>query len=137
MEELKIRHITDKDHSEILSKWWNDWGFNPVPLDFLPKTGWVALYGDRPILAAYMYTTDSKVAWLSWFISDKNFGDRGVRNEAIKKMLMIAEITADARGRNFMYVNFGAENTSNIQNVCEQTGFKKGTITQEMIKSWD
>jgi len=137
MEDFKIRHITKQDHSVLLSKWWKEWGFAPVPIDFLPETGWVVLYKKRPIIAAYMYTTDSKVAWLSWFISDKSFNDREVRNEAIKMILTIAEITADGRGRNFLYVNFGAENTSNIQSVCKDRGFKKGTITQEMIKSWD
>ena len=69
---LTSRIVTNED-VETLSKWWVDWGFETPPIDFLPETGIIVSSDGIDVCAAFMYATNSKVAWISWIISDKEY----------------------------------------------------------------
>ena len=71
-----IRPLQENDYDEILVKWWEDWGWEPPQKDFLPdngKGGIMVLDGDIPICAGFMYVTNSRVAWVDWIVSIKQF----------------------------------------------------------------
>jgi hypothetical protein len=101
--ELEIRHLYDTDYEEILVEWWKQWNWEPPVKDFLPddgKGGIIVYDGDTPICAGFIYVTNSKVAWVDWIISNKEYRIKDKRREAIK--LLIESLT----------------------NICKNTGIK-------------
>lgn len=85
---LKTRLLNDTDY-DILVEWWKGWPSwkNAVPpKDMLPQNGQggVMVYkDDTNICAGFLYTTNSKIAWLEFIISNPQY--RGEhRKEAIK-----------------------------------------------------
>ncbi len=74
--ELKARQLKDSDW-ETLTAWWDSWPewVNPVK-DFLPDNGNGGIMvekNNKPVLAGFIYTTNSKGAWVEWIISDPNY----------------------------------------------------------------
>ena len=74
--EFNIRPLNDTDYEEVLVGWWKDWKWTaPVPA-FLPddgKGGIMVLDNDMPVCAGFIYMTNSKVAWVDWIISNKDY----------------------------------------------------------------
>ena len=66
---FNIVKLKPTDYEEILSGWWNDWRWTPPSKNFLPEngTGGLILYDDNvPVIAGFIYNTNSDVAWADW-----------------------------------------------------------------------
>lgn len=132
---LKIRELNEKDYEDILVGWWKDWGWEPPQRDFLPdegKGGIIIYDGDVPICAGYMYLTNSKVGWVDWIISNKNYTNKELRKDAIS--MLVSRLTDICGLIGCKYVYALIKNQSLI-NTYESLGYIKGdSYTGEMIK---
>ena len=129
---LTSRAIKDEE-IKTLEKWWADWSF-VSPVDMLPETGLMVSSDGIDVCAAFMYITNSNVAWISWIISDKNYRIKPNRADALKFLIDDISREAKALGYKYCYINF---DNNHLVNTCEDLGFIKGSKTQEMIKRWD
>ena len=132
---LYIRELQDNDYEDILVEWWQQWGWEPPQKDFLPRDGkgGIIVYDDEtPICAGYMYITNSKVAWVDWIISNKEYTKKPQRKDAIK--LLVSALTEICKNTGSKYVYALIKNQSLI-GTYEELGYIKGdSYTSEMIK---
>ena len=132
---LYIRELQDNDYEDILVEWWQQWGWEPPQKDFLPRDGkgGIIVYDDEtPICAGYMYLTNSKVAWVDWIISNKEYTKKPQRKDATK--LLVSALTEICKNTGSKYVYALIKNQSLI-GTYEELGYIKGdSYTSEMIK---
>ena len=71
---ITIRKIQLEDY-EYINKWWVEQGFNAVSLEVLPMQGLGGLIieKEKPIAAAYLYLTNSKMGYIDNLISDPKY----------------------------------------------------------------
>ncbi len=73
--ELKTRNITEKDWS-MLCSWWEGHKW-PIPNnDALPENGTGGILVEEnniPVIAGFIFKTNSKGCWLEFIISDPNY----------------------------------------------------------------
>jgi len=130
---MKVRPLTKIDY-ETLCKWWIDWGWQPIPKDFLPQNGEggiMVMDEDIPVVAGFLFTTNSKIAWLEFIISNKNYTIKEKRKESI--FVLINTLTDIAKNSGFKYVYTILKNESLIK-AYEEVGYIKGSIGTEMTK---
>ena len=90
--ELKARTLLEQDYS-MLEEWWKAWGWPPVSKDVLPDngTGGVMIeYKDKPIVAGFIYWSNSGMCWFDWVISDPD-GNKRARPLAVKFLIQTVE----------------------------------------------
>lgn len=133
--ELTIRRLNDTDYEDILLKWWNDWGWTAPERDFLPdngRGGVIVFDGDIPVCAGFMYLTNSKVAWIDWIISNKEYRKKPLRKEAIE--LLVAALTNISTDSGSKY-GYALIKSKSLIETYEKLGYIKGdSYTSEMIK---
>ena len=133
---LTIRPLKNGDYEDILIKWWNDWSWEAPAKDFLPDNangGLIVYDKDIPVCAGYIYITNSKVCWVDWIISNKEYRKKPGRKEAIS--FLIESLTNVASNSGAKYVYALIKNESLI-NVYQEVGYIKGdTYNKEMIKA--
>jgi hypothetical protein len=133
--ELHIRELNETDYDDILVGWWNQWGWKSPEKDFLPnngKGGVIVFDGDTPVCAGFMYLTNSKVAWVDWIISNKEYIKKPQRKDAIK--LLVSSLTDICKKAGSKYSYALIKNQSLIE-MYESLGYIKGdSYTGEMIK---
>ena len=130
-----IRPLQENDYDEILVKWWEDWGWEAPSKDFLPdngKGGIMILDGDVPICAGFTYVTNSKVAWVDWIISNKQYRKKPERSNAIG--LLIETLTGTCERMGFKYC-YALIQHKGLMDTYKELGYiKADSYTQEMIK---
>ena len=133
--ELTIRQLNDNDYQDILLDWWKQWGWTAPEKDFLPddgRGGYIVYDEDVPVCAGFIYVTNSRVAWVDWIISNKEYRGKPNRKQAIG--LLIESLTNICRISGSKYVYALIKNNSLIQ-TYESLGYAKGaSYTSEMIK---
>lgn len=134
--ELYIRELNENDYNDILLDWWNQWGWTPPQKDFLPnngKGGIIVYDNETPICAGFMYLTNSKVSWVDWIVSNKEYTKKPQRKDAIK--LLVSSLTDICKKSGSKYSYALIKNNSLI-GVYEELGYIKGdSYTSEMIKT--
>ena len=103
--ELNIRRLQDDDW-ETLCSWWDAWPewVNP-PKDFLPDNGAGGLMvykHNTPIVAGFIYYTNSKGALLEWIVSNPDYREAD-RKEALELLIKGAEEVCKANGVKYMF----------------------------------
>jgi len=90
---LNIRKLTDKDWDTLVS-WWSNWPKWKAPTkDFLPengKGGLIVEINDTPVVAGFVYLTNSKTALLEWIVSNPKYREDD-RKAAIELLITGAE----------------------------------------------
>jgi len=133
--ELTIRQLNENDYQETLVNWWKDWGWTAPEKDFLPDNGmggYIVYDGETPICAGFIYVTNSRVAWVDWIISNKDYREKEKRREAIKTLIESLTNISKMSGSKYAYALI--KNKSLIQ-TYEDLGYTKGdSYTSEMIK---
>lgn len=131
--ELTIRQLNDTDYQDILVNWWTQWGWVAPEKDFLPDDGmggYIVYDDETPVCAGFIYVTNSRVAWVDWIISNKEY--RGKRKESIKMLIDTLTNLSKMSGSKYAYALI--KNNSLIQ-TYESLGYVKGdSYTSEMIK---
>jgi hypothetical protein len=131
---LTIRPLIESDY-DVLCKWWKDWGWNPIPKGFLPQNGeggLMVMEDETPIVAGFLFVTNSEVAWLEFIISNKNYTNKEIRKKSIN--LLIETLTNMAKQNGFKYIYTILKNDSLIK-AYETVGYVKGSTGTEMIKT--
>jgi len=127
-----IRPLTENDYDNILVGWWEDWKWSAPVKDFLPNTGFIVYDENTPICAGYIYTTNSKVCWVDWIISNFNYKNKENRKKAL--ILLIETLTNTSRYLDSKYCYALIKNKSLI-NIYKELGYIEGdSYTSEMIK---
>ena len=103
--ELVARDLKESDWDTLTSWWdaWPDWT-NPSK-DFLPEngTGGIMIEKDNiPIVAGFIYATNSASVLLEWIISNPNYRDRD-RKKAIEMLITEAEELTKKMGYKYMF----------------------------------
>lgn len=133
--EFNIKPLGETDYEDILVGWWKDWKWTPPPKDFLPsdgKGGVMVLDNDIPVCAGFVYMTNSKVAWVDWIISNKEYKKKPQRKEALD--LLITTLTNICKDTGNKYCYALIKNKSLIK-TYETLGYTSAdNYTQEMIK---
>ena len=132
--ELTVRNLDELDYDKYLVHWWNDWKWVAPVKDFLPdsgKGGIMVLDKDTPVCAGYIYMTNSKVAWVDWIISNKNYKDRDKRKYALT--LLVSTLTKLAKSTGYIFGYALMKNKSLIE-IYKELGYTEGeTYNSEMI----
>ena len=132
---ILVRALNASDYDDILVGWWRDWGWDAPAKDFLPDDatgGLIVFDGDEPVCAGFMYTTNSKVAWVDWIISSKTYRKKPTRKECLD--LLIYALTHICKSKEHKYV-YALIKDRNLINTYENFGYVKGdSYTGEMIK---
>ena len=134
--ELYIRELNESDYDDILVGWWKQWKWEAPQRDFLPndgKGGIIVYDEETPVCAGFMYLTNSKVAWVDWIISNKEYTKKPQRKDAIK--LLVSSLTDICKKTGSKYSYALIKNQSLI-GIYEELGYLKGdSYTAEMIKA--
>ena len=90
---MNIRRLTDKDWDTLVS-WWSNWPKWQAPVkDFLPedgKGGLIVEKDNKPIVAGFIYLTNSKTALLEWIVSNPKYREAD-RKQATELLITGAE----------------------------------------------
>jgi hypothetical protein len=90
---LNIRKLTDKDWGTLVS-WWDNWPKWQAPVkDFLPengKGGLIVEINNIPVVAGFIYLTNSKTALLEWIVSNPKYREAD-RKDAIELLITGSE----------------------------------------------
>ena len=105
--ELKTRTLLEEDYS-MLEKWWSAWGWPAVSKDILPDngTGGVMVeYKGKPIVAGFIYWSNSGLCWFDWVVSDPE-GNKRARPFAVKFLIQtIEQMVKDAGKKCIMSIS--------------------------------
>jgi hypothetical protein len=93
MEKLTTRVLNENDW-DTLCKWWEAWPkwVNP-PKSFLPDNGTGGLIvekNNKPIVAGFLYFTNSDAVLLEWIVSDPEYREKD-RKQALELLITAAE----------------------------------------------
>ncbi len=132
---FNIRPLNENDYESTLTGWWKDWGWASPTKDFLPddgKGGIMVLDGDVPVCAGFIYTTNSKVAWVDWIISNKQYRKKPQRSEAIQ--LLVETLTNICKNTGHKY-SYALIKHPGLIETYQELGYIKGDgYIGEMIK---
>jgi|TARA_B110000285_G_C15139075_1_gene629382 hypothetical protein len=133
--EFDIRKLNPTDYDNTLVGWWKDWGWDAPAKDFLPddgEGGLLVLDQDIPVCAGFIYITNSKVAWVDWIISNKNYKKKN-KHEAVK--LLVDRLTGLCKKSGSKYAYALIKHKGLVETYTELGYTKADNYTQEMIKA--
>lgn len=102
--ELKVRALQESDW-ETLTSWWKWWRWGEMNRDLLPLNGLGGLMiykDDIPVVAGFLYLTNSKGALLDWIISNPEYKEND-RSEAIELLISSCEQIAKEQGCSIVF----------------------------------
>ena len=131
---MNTRQLREDDW-ETLQKWWSTWpDWQSPPKEFLPDngTGGIMVEKDnKPIIAGFMYLTNSKGVLLEYIVSDPEYREDD-RDSAIELLLNTAEQFVKNIGCKFM---FSVTQHDKLIKAHEKLGWKKDPKpSHELIK---
>ena len=117
---INIRKIELKDY-EYINKWWVEQGFQPVSLEVLPMNGLGGLVveKEKPIAAAYLYLTNSKMGYIDNLISDPKYISKD-RFDVILELMAACKKMAEDVGCLDMWA---ITNNKGILKRCKTLGY--------------
>ena len=102
---LNIRRLTDNDWGTLVS-WWEAWPEWPTPAkEFLPEEGRSGLIVEKegkPIVAGFLFLTNSKGVLFEWIISDPEYREDD-RKKALELLITGAENVSKELGYKYMF----------------------------------
>jgi hypothetical protein len=130
---LKARTLLEQDYN-MLEKWWLGWGWPVVSKDILPDngTGGVMIeHEGKPIVAGFIYWSNSGMCWFDWVISDPK-GNKRARPFAVKFLIETVEkMVKDAGKKCIMSIS----RSNSLLKIHEKLGWTiDKTPSHEMIK---
>ena len=100
---LQLRVLQESDW-ETLSSWWKWWKWPEMNKDLLPLNGCGGLMvykEETPIMAGFLYLSNSKVAWMDWIVSNPEYKEKD-RKEALELLISSLEEVARQQGYNIV-----------------------------------
>mgnify|MGYP003133017472 CR=1 FL=1 len=117
---INIRKIELEDYEHI-NKWWVEQGFQPVSVEVLPMNGLGGLIveKEKPIAAAYLYLTNSKMGYIDNLISDPKYISKD-RFDVILELMAACKKMAEDVGCLDMWA---ITNNKGILKRCKTLGY--------------
>lgn len=106
-----------EEHYPVLKEWWSQYGWEAPQLETLPKTGFIALSEGKPVVAGFLYKTDSSMAFMDWIIGDKN---ASALSRGKGAHLVVSSIIQDARESGFQVLYTVTANQPLIESYKRQ-----------------
>lgn len=102
---MNIRRLTESDWDTLVSWWdaWDEWA--APPKEFLPDNGtggFMVESDDIPIVAGFVYMTNSKAALLEWIISNPDYRNDD-RKQAVELLITAVERVLKDHGIKFIF----------------------------------
>ena len=117
---LKARKLTDEDY-DILVEWWKSWpNWEPLSKDLLPENGTGGIMIEReskPLIAGFLYATNSNICWMEWIVSDPKQKDK---SEAMS--LLISSLEKWGKNAGFKVV-LSIGRSKNLINEHKKLGY--------------
>tara|TARA_R100001460_G_scaffold106770_1_gene154606 strand:+ start:54 stop:458 length:405 start_codon:yes stop_codon:yes gene_type:complete len=102
--ELQVRKLEENDWNTLV-EWWKWWRWPVIPKGFLPDngTGGLIVYKENtPIVAGFLYFTNSDGVLLEWVISSPEYREKD-RKKALELLISTAEETCRLAGKKHMF----------------------------------
>jgi len=104
--ELNIRKLKQEDWGTLTKLWnmWPEWKDKFPTKDLLPENGtggYIVEKNNTPVVAGFLYTTNSKVAWIEWIVSNKDYREDD-RKQALELLINGIEHVAISSGFNII-----------------------------------
>jgi len=119
---LVCRYLKEEDW-DLLSSWWKWWRWSSNnDKDFFPDNGTCGIMIEKngtPIVAGFIYYTNSKVALLEWIISNPRY-KQSDRKQAIELLITEAEQIVKEKGYKYM---FSTVRNKHLINTHEKLGW--------------
>jgi hypothetical protein len=115
---IEQKKITKSEY-DIIAKWWPCHNWPVMPYDALPESGLIIYSESTPIVAAWLYKTDSSISWLEFMVSNPDV-DKKVRGEAID--LLINSLIELAQSSGFKII-FSSIRVPRLIKRMEECGF--------------
>ncbi len=101
---FNARKLNDKDY-DCLVNWWKWWRWTPIPKNFLPDNGTGGIMIEKenvPIIAGFIYHTNSDAVVVEWIISNPEYKDKD-RKQAVELLLNTIEAVCKKQGKKYMF----------------------------------
>lgn len=116
-------------HLPIVNGWKIARGKPAFPDFWLPKTGFMVFDGENAIIAAFLYVTDSGLAFLENVISDEN----STREQRQKGLDLIGEATeAEAKARGIRAVQ-GQTSVKTVADAASRNGWRTSDFKYSIL----
>lgn len=103
--ELTSRKLQESDW-DTLKQWWSNWeGWTAPQRDSLPENGTGGIIVEKegiPIVAGFVYLSNSKTAFFDWVISNPDYKQED-RTEAIKLLITSIEYVIKTAGFKYLF----------------------------------
>jgi hypothetical protein len=102
--EFNARKLTDNDY-ELLVNRWKWWRWTPIPKNFLPDNGTGGIMIEKnniPVVAGFIYYTNSDAVVVEWIISNPDYKDKN-RKQAVEVLLNTIEEVCKKQGKQYMF----------------------------------
>jgi len=119
--ELTVRALQESDW-DTLQEWWTKWDWPTVTKEMLPLNGCGGLIvykGDIPVIAGFLYLTNSHIAWMEWIISNKDYKESD-RKKALKILILGLEDIALSVGKDII---FSVSKSKSLINIHKELGY--------------
>jgi hypothetical protein len=119
--ELTVRALQESDW-DTLQSWWTKWNWPTVIKEMLPLNGCGGLIvykGNIPIVAGFLYLTNSNIAWMEWIISNKDYKEND-RKEALETLILELENIALSVGKDII---FSVSKSKSLINIHKELGY--------------
>lgn len=132
---IKLKRIKEEDLTHIYD-WWEQWPkWTPLPRTHLPDNGLGGLIvynNDEPVVAGFMYNTNSSMVLVEWIISNPEYRDKN-RKECIQTLITGFEEMAKAMGKKSV---FSIGRHKGLMNTHKELGWHiDDDPSYEMIKN--
>ena len=125
--QMTVRDTRRGDY-EMFVSWWDGHVGWEAPLEHaLPDSGFLVEGDGFPVVAGWLYRTDSSIAWLEWIISNPQ-ASKEERADALP--ILIERLTHEARMLGFKIV-FTSTNNKRLLAQYEEAGF--ATMEKDVI----
>ena len=130
---LNVRNLVESDY-DLLVQWWKDWGWDPVPQDMLPDNGVggvMVQQGGKPIIAGFLFWSNSNIVWFDWVISDKNVS-KLTRAKSLIYLIDVVEGMVKSAGKK--YIITISDNKSFISTLKKKSWYVDDEPIKKIIK---
>lgn len=130
---FELRQLQEDDW-DMLASWWKWWRWPEMPKDMLPENGTGGFLVSKdgiPIVAGFVYTSNSKLAFLDWIVSNPEYKNKD-RKKAIAMLITMSEEAFRESGYKYM-ITFG-RNKSLIDTHVELGYHIDNKQSHELIK---
>ena len=125
MTTIRLVPYKEAAHGELVSGWWRARFDQPLPLDVLSESGYVAFNrgSGRPIAALWLYPIKgSKVAWIGWPLADPE-SNKEERTAALDALYDIIHVRAKEAGYRYIWTT---SNTPPVESRLKGYGYVIG-----------